>query len=272
MTTGSQFTNHHFTAKIGDKEIIIESGKFAEQAGGAVTVRMGDTLLLATATMSNSVRPGIDFFPLSVDYEEKLYAAGRIPGSFFRREGRPTEQAILTARVTDRPLRPLFPKDMRNEVQIIVTALSHDQENPPDMLCIIGASAALTISNVPWEGPIAGVRIGMVNGQLVVNPNIPEMENSTLDLRVAGTKDAIIMVEAGATEIDEATMVNALRLAHDSMQEVIRVQQEMQAQIGKPKSVYVPARSDTELTEKMRSRVGSQVATIVAGMTNQDDR
>ncbi len=273
MTTGSQqLTSHRFTAKIGDKEIVIETGKFAEQAGGAVTVRMGDTLLLATATMSNTVRPGMDFFPLSVDYEERLYAAGRIPGSFFRREGRPTEQAILTARVTDRPLRPLFPKDMRNEVQIIVTALSHDQENPPDMLCIIGASAALTISNVPWDGPIAGVRIGMVNGQLVVNPNIPEMENSTLDLRVAGTKDAIIMVEAGASEIDEATMVNALRLAHDSMQEVIRVQEEMRAQIGKPKSVYVPARSDTELTEKMRSRVGSQVATIVAGMTNQDDR
>src|SRR5258706_2771736 len=190
MTTGSQqLTSHRFTAKIGDKEIVIETGKFAEQAGGAVTVRMGDTLLLATATMSNAARPGMDFSPLSVDYEERLYAAGRIPGSFFRREGRPSEQAILTARVTDRPLRPLFPKDMRNEVQVIVTAWSHDQEHQTDMLSIIGASAALTISNIPFEGPIAGVRIGLVNGELVVNPTIPEMENSTLDLRVAASKD-----------------------------------------------------------------------------------
>src|SRR5882724_11517913 len=175
MTSQQQLTSHRFSAKIGDKEVIIESGKYAEQAGGAVTVRMGDTLLLATATMSNTVRPGMDFFPLSVDYEERLYAAGRIPGSFFRREGRPTEQAILTARVTDRPLRPLFPKDMRNEVQIIVTALSHDQENQVDMLCIIAASAALTISNIPWDGPIAGVRIGLMNGELTVNPSIPQM-------------------------------------------------------------------------------------------------
>jgi polyribonucleotide nucleotidyltransferase len=273
MTTGiQQLTSHRFTAKMGDKEIIIETGKFAEQAGGAVTVQMGDTVLLATATMSKTVRPGMDFFPLSVDYEERLYAAGRIPGSFFRREGRPSEQAILTARVTDRPLRPLFPKDLRNEVQVIITALSHDQESQVDMLCIIGASAALTISDVPWEGPIGGVRIGMINGQLVANPSIPEMENSTLDLRVAGTQDAIIMVEAGASEIDEPTMINALRLAHDSIQDVIRVQNEMRAQLGKPKTVYVPARSDAELTEKMRSRVGSQVANIVATMTDRDDR
>src|SRR5215470_1527463 len=227
---------HSFSAKLGGKEITIETGRYAEQAGGAVTVRMGDTMLLATATMSKSIREGIDFFPLSVDYEERLYAAGRIPGSFFRREGRPSEQAILTARVTDRPLRPLFPKDLRNEVQVIITALSHDQESQVDMLCIIGASAALTISDVPWEGPIGGVRIGMINGQLVANPTIPDMENSTLDLRVAGTKDAIIMVEAGASEIDEPTMINALRLARESIQDVIRVQEEMRAQLGKPKA------------------------------------
>src|SRR5258706_3592885 len=174
MTTGSQqLTSHRFTAKIGDKEIVIETGKFAEQAGGAVTVRMGDTLLLATATMSNNIRPGMDFFPLSVDYEERMYAAGGIPGSFFRREGRPTEQAILTSRVTDRSLRPLFPHDMRNDVQVIVTDFSHDQEHQMDMLCIIGASAALSISNIPWDGPIAGVRIGMINNELLVNPTIP---------------------------------------------------------------------------------------------------
>src|SRR5262249_5362238 len=195
MSTGTQSSSQvrQFRANLGSEEVIIETGRFAEQAGGAVTVRMGDTMLLATATISRTVREGIDFFPLSVDYEERLYAAGRIPGSFFRREGRPAEQAILTARVTDRPLRPLFPKDLRNEVQIIITALSHDQENAVDMLCIVAASAALTISNVPWDGPIGGVRVGLVNGQLTINPSIPEMENSKLDLRVAGTKDAINM-------------------------------------------------------------------------------
>src|SRR5260370_9108061 len=161
--TGTPGVAHRFSARIANQEIIVETGKLAEHGGGAVTGRLGDTLVLATATMSPTLRAGIDFFPLSVDYEERLYAAGRIPGSFFRREGRPTEQAILTARVTDRPLRPLFPNDMRNEGQVIVTALSHDQEHAVDMLCIIGASAALTISNIPCDGPIAGVRIGMVS-------------------------------------------------------------------------------------------------------------
>jgi polyribonucleotide nucleotidyltransferase len=274
MSTGTQSGSQvrQFRAKLGNEEVTIETGKFAEQAGGAVTVRLGDTLLLATATMSPTIRPGIDFFPLSVDYEERLYAAGRIPGSFFRREGRPTEQAILTARVTDRPLRPLFPNDMRNEVQVIVTALSHDQEHAVDMLCILAASAALTISDIPWEGPIGGVRIGQINGELVVNPTIPNMENSTLDLRVAGTKDAIIMVEAGAVEVDEETMIRALRLAHDSIQDVVRIQAEMRAQIGKPKGIYIPAKSAAELTEKLRARVGSQLANIVATTTDRGDR
>ncbi len=272
MSTGTKGVSQRFTAKIGNQEIIIETGKLAEQAGGAVTVRMGDTLLLATATMSNNIRPGMDFFPLSVDYEERMYAAGRIPGSFFRREGRPTEQAILTSRVTDRSLRPLFPHDMRNDVQVIVTAFSHDQEHQVDMLCIIGASAALSISNIPWDGPIAGVRIGMINNELVVNPTIPEMENSLLDLRVAGTKDAVIMVEAGATEVDEATMVKALRLAHDSMQDVIRIQSEMREKLGKTKSTYIPAKSLAELTEKLRTRVESQIVNIVATYTDHDER
>lgn len=271
-TQDNNHTNHRFTARLGNKDIIIETGKLAEQAGGAVTVRMGDTVLLATATMSNNIRPGMDFFPLSVDYEERLYAAGRIPGSFFRREGRPTEQAILAARVTDRPIRPLFPKDMRNEVQVIITALSHDQEHGVDMLCIIGASAALTVSNVPWDGPICGVRIGLINGEIVVNPNIPEMENSTLDLRMAGTKDAIIMVECGAQEVDEATMVRALRAGLDGIQDVIRVQEEMRVQIGKAKTNYVPAKSNANLAERIRIRVENQVANIVANQPDRDMR
>ncbi|MCC7448431.1 MAG: polyribonucleotide nucleotidyltransferase, partial [Anaerolineae bacterium] len=271
MSTGTG-VSQRFTARLGNKDVIIETGKLAEQAGGAVTVRMGDTVILATATMSGTVRTGIDFFPLSVEYEERLYAAGRIPGSFFRREGRPTEQAILTARLTDRPIRPLFPKDLRNEVQVILTALSHDQEHPVDMLGIIGASAALTISNIPWEGPIGGVRIGMVNGELVVNPSIPEMTDSVLDLRVAGTKDAIIMVECGAEEVDEETMVRALRLAQESMQDVIRIQQEMRNHLGKPKAEYVPAKSNADLAARIRERVESQVANIVATRTDRDER
>jgi polyribonucleotide nucleotidyltransferase len=272
MSTGTQGISHRFSARLGNKDVIIETGKLAEQAGGAVTIRMGDTVILATATMSSAVREGIDFFPLSVEYEERLYAAGRIPGSFFRREGRPAEQAILTARVTDRPIRPLFPKDLRNEIQVIITALSHDQEHAVDMLCIIGASAALTISNIPWEGPIGGVRVGLVNGEIVVNPTIPEMENSLLDLRIAGTKDAIIMVECGANEVDEATMVKALSTGHEAIQDVIRVQEQMRAEVGKPKAEYVPAKSSADLAERVRARVESQVASIVASRTDRDER
>ncbi len=264
--------NHRFVAKLGDRELVIESGKLAEQAGGAVTVREGDTVVFAAATMSSTAREGIDFFPLSVDYEEKLYAAGRIPGSFMRREGRPSEASILIARVTDRPLRPLFPKDMRNEVQVIVTPLSHDQEHHADMLSIIAASAALTISDVPWDGPIAAIRIGMVDGEFVVNPLIPQMEDSALDLRMAGTADAVIMVEAGASEVDEETMVRALRFGHDAMQDVIRIQNEMRAQLGKAKREYTPAKVDADLAAEVHGKVSSAVADIVANQLDRDER
>lgn len=198
MTNGEQAQQaRRFTATLGSETITIETGKLAPQAGGAVTVRMGDTVILATVVMSRNIREGIDFFPLTVEYEERLYAVGRIPGSFFRREGRPGEQAILTSRVTDRPLRPLFPKDLRNDVQIVINALAFDQERPLDMLCILGASAALTISDVPFDGPVGGVRIALVDGKLIANPTYAEMEKSLLDLRVAGTKDAITWWSAG---------------------------------------------------------------------------
>ncbi len=272
MSNGEHLASHRFTAMLGKEEVVIETGKLAMQAGGAVTVRLGETVILATATMSKGVREGIDFFPLTVEYEERLYAAGRIPGSFFRREGRPAEQAILTSRVTDRPLRPLFPKDLRNEVQIIITALSHDQEHATDMLCILGASAALTISNIPWDGPVGGVRIGLIDGELVVNPTFSQMVNSDLDLRVAGTKDAIIMVECGANEVDEATMVRALSLAHQSMQPILALQEEMRARVGKPKAEYVPAKPNTELMERVRTRAASQIANIIAQYTDRDSR
>jgi len=264
--------NKRFVAQVGGKEIVIETGKLAEQAGGAVTVRMGDTLVFGTATMSENPREGIDFFPLSVDYEERLYAAGRIPGSFMRREGRPSEASILIARVTDRPLRPLFPKDLRNEVQVIVSPLSHDQETHADILSIIAASTALTISDVPWAGPIGAVRVGMINGEFVANPTIPEMESSTLDLRMAGTAEAIIMVEAGAQEIDEETMVRALRFGHESMQNLIHVQKEMQQQIGKAKRGYTPAKVDAALAEAVAGRVSGDIANIVGTHTERDAR
>ncbi|MGB9578565.1 MAG: polyribonucleotide nucleotidyltransferase, partial [Halothiobacillaceae bacterium] len=168
-------TVHRFTAKVGDHDIIVETGLLAQQAGGAVTVRCGDTMILATATASKEPREGVDFFPLTVDYEERLYAAGRIPGGFFKREGKPSEEAILLCRLTDRPLRPLFPKGFRNDVQIIVTALSADQENYLDILSIIGASAALTISDIPFQGPVGAVRVGYVDGRFVFNPTASEM-------------------------------------------------------------------------------------------------
>jgi polyribonucleotide nucleotidyltransferase len=265
-------TTHRFTVRLGDSELIIETGKLAEQAGGAVTVREGDTMVFATATMGRNPRPGIDFFPLSVDYEEKMYAAGRIPGSFFRREGRPSEQAILTARVIDRPLRPLFPDDLRNEVQVIMTAFSHDQQHHTDMLGIIAASAAVHISDVPWGGPVAAVRIGLVDDELIVNPTIKQLEKSRLDLRVSGTAEAINMVECGAQEVDEATMLRALKLAHQSMQAVIATINEMRATLGKPKSSYTPAASSDAASAAVAARSGDQIRKILAETTDRTAR
>jgi len=232
--------SYKFTATLGDEAVTIETGKLAQQAGGAVTVRYGDTLLLVTATMSHDAREGINFFPLTVDFEERLYAAGRIPGSFFRREGRPTESATLTARLTDRPIRPLFPHDLRNDVQVIVTALSQDEEHQADILSIIGASAALTISDIPFNGPVGAVRVGYIDGEVVINPTVSQMEHSTLDLRLAGTAEALLMVEAGANEVSEEVIVEALRRGYEAMQDVIRVQNEMREAVGKPKRAYTP--------------------------------
>jgi polyribonucleotide nucleotidyltransferase len=264
MSESNFGTIHRYSAQLGNDELIIETGRLAGLAGGAVTVRMGDTVLFATATMNKHPREGLDFFPLSVDYEERLYAAGRIPGSFFRREGRPAESSILVSRVTDRALRPLFPQDMRNDVQIILTAFSHDQVHHIDTLGGIAASAALMISDIPWAGPIASVRVGLIDGELVVNPTLQAMENSLLDLRVAGTADAINMVECGAKEVDEETMLRALKLAHDSIQPVIALQEQMRAELGKPKSEYVGTAVnealDTEVAGKVRDRVRQAVA------------
>ncbi len=270
--TSPMGTLHRFTVKFGDRDIILETGKLAEQAGGAVTVRDGDTVVFATATMSKKARAGIDFFPLSVDFEEKMYAAGRIPGSFFRREGRPSEQAILSSRVVDRTLRPLFPDDLRNDVQIILSAFSHDQEHQIDMLGIVAASAALAISDAPWNGPVAGVRIGLINGQLVVNPTISQMPKSALDLRLAGTAEAINMVECGAAEVDEEMMLKALNLAHASLQPVIAVINEMRAAVGKPKSGYVPAATKANVSAAVEAKSGARIRQIIAEQTERGGR
>ena len=224
-----------FTTKVGGKDVTFESGLLAGQAGGAVTVQLGESVVFSAATMSEETKEGQDFFPLTVEYEERLYAGGRIPGSFFRREGRPSGEIVLISRLIDRPLRPLFSQDIRNEVQVILYSLSADFVNPLDVLAINAASASLMISDIPWDGPVGAVRIGRVNGEFIVNPTYPEMDSSDLDLRIAGTKDAILMVEAGANEVDEETMVQALIFGHEAIQPLVQVQLEMAAAIGKPK-------------------------------------
>jgi polyribonucleotide nucleotidyltransferase len=263
--------SHKFTATLGDEVVTIEAGKLAQLAGGAVTIRHHDTMLLVTATMSRNAREGISFFPLTVDFEERLYAAGRIPGSFFRREGRPTESATLTMRLTDRPIRPLFPHDMRNDVQVIITPLSQDEEHQTDTLSIIGASAALTISDVPFNGPIGAVRVGYVDGELVIAPTVSQMEHSALDLRMAGTADALLMVEAGANEVSEAVLVEALRRGYDAMQDVIRVQNEMREAIGKPKRTYASHTLPEGLQELVRQRVSDRLPEAVYGATSKTE-
>lgn len=263
---------HRFTTSIGDHEIVVETGKLAQQAGGAVTVRCGDTIVLVTATASKEPRPGVDFFPLTVDYEERLYAAGRIPGGFFKREGRPSEEAILLCRLVDRSLRPLFPKGFRNDVQVIITALSADQENYLDILSIIGASCALTISDIPFNGPVGAVRVGYVDGQYAFNPTHTEMATSLMDLRLAGTEAAVQMVEAGAEEVPEAQMLEGLRLGHEEMQGVIRMQREMAEAVGKAKAEYALHEVAEETRQWTLDRLGNRIAEIVSSASSKEER
>ncbi|TMC49755.1 MAG: polyribonucleotide nucleotidyltransferase [Chloroflexi bacterium] len=241
------------------RTLTVETGHVAEQANGALIIRVGDTMLLVTAVASTAPREGIDFFPLTCDYEEKLYAAGRIPGSFPRREGRPSEAAILTSRMIDRPMRPLFPKDFRNDVQIVATVLSADQENDPSTLAITGASLALQISGIPHAGPVASVRVGMLDGRLVLNPTLPQLAESELDLVVAGTADAISMVEAGAKQIPEATVLEALRLAHDEIKRLVQFQLDIKAQVGKPPLSYPAATVDPEVATAVAQAVAGRI-------------
>lgn len=226
-----------FSMEVGGRTLTIEQGKMAKQANGAVLVRYGDTVVLVTATASKEPREGVDFFPLTVDYEEKMYAAGKIPGGFIKREGRPSNDATLCARLIDRPIRPLFPKGYRNDVQIVATVLSVEPDNAPELAGMIGASCALSVSDIPFDGPIAGVRVGRVDGAFVISPTAAQREVSTLNLTVAGSANAVMMVEAGASELPEEVVLDAILFGHKEIQRIVAFEQEIQAACGKPKSV-----------------------------------
>ncbi len=234
---------HSYSIELGGRTLTMEIGKIAKQANGAVLVRYGDTAVVVAATGTKTPREGIDFFPLTVDFEEKMYAVGKIPGGFIKREGRPAETAILTSRLIDRPIRPMFPEGYHNDVQIVATAVSVDPDNAPDIPAMIGASCALSISDIPFEGPIAGVRVGMIDGQYIINPTIEQAKVSRLNLAVAGTKDAILMVEAGAKEISEDEMLDAIWFGHEEIKKLVEWQEKIMAEVGKPKMevpVYEP--------------------------------
>jgi polyribonucleotide nucleotidyltransferase len=223
------------SVQIGNNTLTIETGKLARQADGAVTVRYGDTMVLVTAVASQEAREDLDFFPLSVEYREKTYAAGKIPGGFFKREGRPSEKEILSARLIDRPIRPLFPDNFKSETQIIATIISMDKANDPDVLAAVGASIALGISDIPFDGPIASVRVGKLDGQLIVNPTIPDIDKCSSEFIVAGSEESIVMVEGEAKEISEAEILEAIKFAHEEIKKIIALQKELISEVGKPK-------------------------------------
>jgi len=241
-------------------ELILETGHLAKQASGAVWVKHGETAVLVTATVSDKPREDIDFFPLMVDYEERQYAVGRIPGGFIKREGRPTEKATLAARLTDRPLRPLFPDHFRNSVHIVTTVMSVDQNCPPEKLSIIGASAALSISKIPFDGPIAAVTVGMEDGKPVINPNVEQQENSHVNLMVAGRKDSIMMVESTANEISEEDLMNCIEAGHEEIKRIIALQEEMVEKVGVPKMEVSAAEGfSEEITEQLRAELDEEI-------------
>ena len=227
-----------YTMELGGRPLTLEFGKYAEQASGSTFVRYGDTCVLVNATVADTPRPGIDFFPLSVDFEEKLYSVGHIPGSWNRREGRPAEKAILTSRLIDRPLRPLFPKGMRHDVSVVATVMSVEQDNAPDIPAMIGASAALAISQIPWAGPIGAVNVGYVDGEYVINPTVAQREVSLMNLTVAGTSEAVLMVEAGAKEVSEEVMLGGILFAHEEVKKIVEFIGGIVAEIGKPKKEF----------------------------------
>lgn len=257
------FNLQQVKTNLGGRDLIIETGKLAKQASGSVVVRYGDTVVLVTATASSEAKEGIDFLPLTVDFVEKTFAAGKIPGGFFKREGRPSEQATLTSRFIDRPIRPLFPEGYTCETQVIATVLAVDRENQPDILAMIGASAALMISDVPFTKAIAGVRVVKTNGELVINPIGEQAENTELDLIVAATKEAVVMVEGGASEVSEADLVAAIEFAHEAIKPVIAVQEELAKICGKPKREVILPEANPNIAEKVSAQKDAMTQAMV---------
>ena len=248
-----------FTTEIAGRTLTIETGKYAEQAGGSVLVRCGETAVLVCATVASNPRDGVDFLPLSVEYEEKMYSVGKIPGGFIKREGRPTERAILTSRLIDRPLRPLFPKGFYNDIQVVATVLSVEQDVQPDTLAMIGASAALSISNAPFMGPVGAIAVGFVDGQYVMNPDSTAREKSRLHLTVAGTADAVMMVEAGSNELSESEMLSAILAAHDEIKKIVEFIKGIDAEVGKEKIEFVPYKPDEAFLKLVRDYAADKV-------------
>src|SRR5499425_48563 len=243
----------------GGKRISFETGKLAKQAHGSAVVRVGDNVVLATAVANAEPREGIDFFPLTVDYREYTYAGGRIPGGFIKREGRPSEREILTSRMIDRPIRPLFPEGFRCETQVIAFVLSADTENDPDVAAINGASCALAISDIPFQGPIGAVRVGLVNGAFVVNPTYSEMRDSLLNIIVVGTADAIVMIEAGAREVKEDTVVDAIEFAHAEIKKICTAINELREKAGKPKREVAKPEFDEAYYAELKNKIGADL-------------
>ncbi len=242
-----------YETQLAGRKLIVETGKIAGLANGSVMVRYGETVVMVNVTASKEPREGIDFFPLSVDYEEKLYAVGKIPGSFQKREGKPADKAILTSRAIDRPLRPLFPKDFRNDVCVVATVLSVEQDNSPEVCAMIGASAALAISDIPFGGPTAAVNVGYVNNEIVINPTVEQREKSRLTLTVAATEEKITMIEAGADEIPNDTMLEAIKVAHEEIKKICKFISEIQKDIGKPKFAYPSFKVDENVYEEIKA-------------------
>ena len=252
-----------FEMELGGRKLVVENGKMAKQANGAVLVRHGDTVVLVTATTSAEPREGVDFFPLTVDYEEKMYAAGKIPGGFIKREGRPSSDAVLCARLIDRPIRPLFPKGYRNDVQVVATVLSVDQDNAPEIAAMIGASCALCVSDIPFNGPIAGVRVGRVGGQFVINPTLAQREKSDLNLTIAGSQDAVMMVEAGANELPEDVILESIIFGHKEIKRIVEFQRKILEACGKRKREIKLFQTPPELEQGIRNYAAARLDAAV---------
>ena len=259
-----------FETQLAGRKLVIETGKLAQLANGAVMVRYGDTVVMCTATASEKPKDGIDFFPLSVDYEEKLYSVGKIPGGFIKREGKPSEKAILTSRVIDRPIRPLFPKDLRNDVVVINTVMSVEQDNSPEIAAMIGTSAALAISDIPWNGPIGGVVLGLVNGKVVINPNVEERAASDMYVTLAGTKKKICMIEAGANEVDDNVMLEAIKEGHKTIIEICEFIEGIAKEVGKEKFSYESCAVPEDLMDALKELAYEDMREAVLAVDKRD--